>query len=112
MAANMVGIRKEAKETLRKLARRKGVSQQGLLTALVLLANGDREDLGIVNLDWAVIKEEFPSFARRNKNNWNVVVESVKALMDEFDSPEEIAMHSRWTVPQVARAMKEIQGDR
>lgn len=108
MAENMVGIRNAGKTTLRKLARRKGVSQQGLLTALVLLANGDREDLGIINLDWAAIKEEFPNTAKRNAKNWALVVESVKALMDEFDSPEEIAQHSRWTVAQVARAMKEI----
>lgn len=110
MAANMVGIRQEAKSILRKLARRKGVSQQGLLTALVLMANGEREDLGIVNIDWPVMKEEFPNQAKRNKNNWEIVRESVRALMDEFDSPEEIAQHSRWTVAQVTRAMKEIQG--
>lgn len=109
MAANMVGIRDEGKATLRKLARRKGVSQQGLLTALVLMANGEREDLGIINIDWSKVKEEFPSFAKRNKNSWEVVRESVRALMDEFDTPEEIAQHSRWTVAQAARAMKEIQ---
>lgn len=109
MANNMVGIRANGAEILRKLARRKGVSKQGLLTALVMLANQDRPDLGIIDLDWDKIKEEFPTTKDRNRKNWSFVVQAVRALMEEFDTAEEISMHCRYTVAQVIRAMEEIK---
>lgn len=109
MANNMVGIRAEGAETLRKLCRRKGVSKQGLITALVSMANGDRPDLGIIDLDWDKIKEEYPTTKDRNRKNWTFVVAAVRELMNEFDTAEEISMHCRFTLAQVDRAMKEIK---
>lgn len=108
MANFMVGIREEARKELKGLARRKRVSQQGLVTALVLMAAGKEESLGIIDLDWEAIQKRYPNTASRNRKTWAVVVVAVEALMDEFDTAEEIAMHTRFTIAQVNRAMKEI----
>lgn len=107
MAAHMVGIRGEAKHVLRRLAKRKRVSQQGLLSALVLMANGDSE-LGIIDLDWEEIRTRYPNQKRIRKNSWSAVVKAVKTLREETDDPEEIAMRSRFTLAQVKRAMEEL----
>lgn len=109
MANNMVGIREEARKELKSLARRKRVSQQGLVTALVLMAAGKETDLGIIDLDWEKIRAAYPNTASRNRKSWSVVVRAVEALLDEFDTAEEIAMHTRFTVAQVERAMKELE---
>lgn len=108
MANYMVGIREEARKELKSLARRKRVSQQGLITALVLMAAGKETDLGIIDLDWEAIRKQYPNTASRNRKSWEVVVKAVRVLMEEFDTAEEIAMHTRFTVAQVDRAMKEI----
>lgn len=81
---------------------------QGLVSALILMADRKREDLGIIDLDWEKLRIECPTAEVRNRKSWDVVVMSVRELMKEFDTPDEIAMHSRWTLPQVTRAMKEI----
>lgn len=107
MAAHMVGIRGEAKLILRRLAKRKRVSQQGLLSALVMMANGDSE-MGIVDLDWDEIRKRYPNQKKIRRNSWEAVVKAVKMLMSETDDPEEIAMRSRFTLAQVKRAMEEI----
>lgn len=108
MAQHMVGIRKEALDKLRRLARRKRVSQQGLLSALVLMASGEAEELGIIDLDWEKIKAMYPSQKLRQKHSWEAVVKSVRVLMEETKNPEKIAMRSRFTLAQVKRAMREI----
>jgi long-subunit acyl-CoA synthetase (AMP-forming) len=107
----MVGIRKEALDKLRRLARRKRVSQQGLLSALVLMASGEAEELGIIDLDWERMKALYPSQKLRQKHSWQAVVKSVKVLMEEESSAEKIAMRSRFTLAQVKRAMKEIDNE-
>ena len=108
MARVMVGVRPEAAVKLRSLARRKRVSKQGLMSVLIHMANSEMSECGIIDLDWDAIRKTCPTTATRNKRNWDIVVESVKALLDEFDTAEEIAMHTRWTVAQVERAMKEL----
>lgn len=109
MANNMVGIREEGKVILKSLARRKKVSMQGLLTALVQMADGKRDDLGIIDLDWNKIRDEYPNLQGKQKRSWDAVTQAVKVLMEEFDTPEEIAMHCRFTIAQVRRAMEELQ---
>lgn len=109
--ANSVGLRPEVQKVLRGLARRKKVSQQGLVSALILMADKKREDLGVIDLDWDRLRVEAPTAASRNRKTWEVVVVSVRELMKEFATPDEIAMHSRWTLPQVNRAMREINGE-
>lgn len=105
----MIGIREKEKALLRKLARRKRVSQQGLLSAMVLMANGDGEKYGIVDLDWEAIRKDFPNSKARQKRSWDAVIEAVKTLMEDTDDPEQMAMRSRFTVAQCKRAIKEIQ---
>lgn len=109
--ANQIGLRPESMKTLKSLARRKKVSMQGLISTLILLADRQRDDLGIIDLDWDKIREECPTVKTRNRKTWEVVVMSVRELMKEFTTPDEIALHSRWTLPQVERAMKEIQNE-
>tara|TARA_R100000152_G_C6782307_1_gene219787 strand:- start:22700 stop:23038 length:339 start_codon:yes stop_codon:yes gene_type:complete len=111
MAQNMVGIRKEALDKLRRVARMKRVSQQGLLSALVLMASGEAEELGIIDLDWEMIRTRYPSQKLRQKHSWQALVKSVRVLMEEEADPEKIAMRSRFTLAQVKRAMKEINDD-
>ena len=111
MANHMVGIREEARSVLRSLARRKRISQQGLVSALVLMADGKNEELGIIDLDWDEIRKRYPNTASRNRKTWSVVVSAVEALLDEFDTAEEIAMHTRFTIAQVERAMKELDNE-
>lgn len=108
MAQNMVAIHPEAKIVLRKLAKRKRVSQQGLLSALIFLANGDFEDMGIIDLEWSEIQRRYPNLRRRRKTQWQKVVEAVKVLNQEGCSAEEMAMRSRYTLAQINRALKEI----
>lgn len=110
MAQNMVGIRGDAKTILRKLARRKRVSQQGLLSALVLMANGD-VNLGIIDLDWDEIRRRYPNQKAIQKKSWDAVTTAVRALMEETDDPEEMAMRSRFTKAQCERAIREIKGE-
>jgi len=109
MANNMVGIREEGKTLLKSLARRKKVSMQGLLTALVQMADGKREDLGIIDIDWDAMRKECPNLTNKRKRSWDAVVQAVKVLAEEFDTAEEIAMHCRFTIAQVDRALKEIK---
>lgn len=109
MANNMVGIREEGKAVLKSLARRKKVSMQGLVTALVFMADGKRDDLGIIDLDWAKIRDEFPNLVNKQKRSWDAVTQAVEVLMEEFDTAEEIAMHCRFTINQVRRAMEELK---
>ena len=111
MANHMVGIREEARQVLKSLARRKRVSQQGLVTALVLMADGKEDDLGIIDLDWEKIRKKYPNTASRNRKTWGVVVTAVQTLREEFDTAEEIAMHTRFTIAQVERAMKELDNE-
>lgn len=108
MARVMVGIREDAHRVLASLARRKKVSRQGLVSALVMLADGKRPELGIVDLDWELIRKEFPNNQERQVRSWALVVQAVKALREEFDTAEEIAMHCRFTINQVRRAMEEL----
>lgn len=110
MAQHMVGIREEAKTILRKLAKRKRVSQQGLLSALVLMANGDSE-LGIIDLDWDEIRKRYPNQKNLQRRSWDAVLKAVKTLMEETDDPEEMAMRSRFTLAQCQRAVKELKGE-
>lgn len=110
MAQHMVGIREEAKTILRKLAKRKRVSQQGLLSALVLMANGDSE-LGIIDLDWDEIRKRYPNQKNMQKRSWDAVLKAVRTLMEETDDPEEMAMRSRFTLAQCKRAVKELKGE-
>lgn len=98
-------------KTLKSLVRRKKVSMQGLISVLILMADRQRDDLGIIDLDWDKIREECPTVKTRNRKTWEIVVMSVRELMKEFTTPDEIALHSRWTLPQVERAMKEIQNE-
>lgn len=110
MAQHMVGIREETKTILRKLAKRKRVSQQGLLSALVLMANGDSE-LGIIDLDWEEIRKRYPNQKNMQKRSWDAVLKAVRTLMEETDDPEEMAMRSRFTLAQCKRAVKELKGE-
>lgn len=109
--ANQIGLRPESMKTLKSLVRRKKVSMQGLISVLILMADRQRDDLGIIDLDWDKIREECPTVKTRNRKTWEVVVMSVRELMKEFTTPDEIALHSRWTLPQVERAMKEINDE-
>lgn len=106
---NQVSMRPDAMKVLKSLVRRKKVSMQGLVSTLVMMADRKRDDLGIIDLDWDRIRAECPTVKTRNRKTWEVVVMSVRELMKEFTTPDEIAMHSRWTLPQVERAMKEIR---
>lgn len=110
MAQHMVGIREEAKTILRKLAKRKRVSQQGLLSALVLMANGDSQ-LGIIDLDWEAIRQRYPNQKMIQRKSWDAVLKAVKTLMEETDDPAEMAMRSRFTLAQCERALKELKGE-
>ncbi len=107
MAQNMIGIRKEAMGKITALARRKKVSRQGLLSALVHMACGE-SDYGIIDLDWEKIQKDFPDLARIQKKSWAAVVQAVETLAEEEDSAEAIAMRSRFTIAQVKRALKEL----
>jgi len=111
MAQHMVGIRKGSLDTLRNLAKRKRVSQQGLLSALVLMAGGQGEELGIIDLDWDQIRKVYPNQKNRQKQSWAALVTSIRGLMGETEDPEKIAMRSRFTLAQVRRAMKEIRDE-
>jgi hypothetical protein len=111
MAQVMVGIRGEAHDKLKKLCKRKRVSMQGLLSGLVYMANGDTE-MGIIDIDWKALQEAFPNNKNRNKRRWDVVVQSVRTLMEETSDPSEIAMRSRWTIGQCKRAVEEIENER
>lgn len=102
----------ESMKVLKSLSRRKKVSMQGLVSALIMMADRQRDDLGIIDIDWKKMQEEYPTSATRNRKTWEVVMVSVEELMKEFDTADEIAMHSRWTLPQVERAMKEIRNAR
>ena len=110
MSQHMVGIREEAKNILRKLAKRKRVSQQGLLSALVLMANGDSQ-LGIIDLDWDEIRKRYPNQKTIQRKSWDAVLRAVGAMMEETDDPEEMAMRSRFTLAQCKRALKELKGE-
>lgn len=109
MAQVMVGIRPEAHKKLRRLSRRKRVSMQGLLSALVEMACGE-DELGIIDLDWDAIKKKYPNNKTIAKKRWAIVVECVRALMEDTDDPSEMAARSRFTRAQCERAMKEIIG--
>lgn len=106
-----VSVRDEVEKTLRSLSRRKKVSMTGIVSVLVLMADKQRPDLGIIDLDWERISQEYPTVQNKNRKTWAWVVVSVRELMKEFTTADEIAMHSRWTLPQVERAMKEIQDE-
>ena len=108
MAQNMVGIRAGSKEKLRRLCRRKRVSQQGLLSALVDMANGDTE-MGIIDLDWDAIKKKYPNQKGIQRRSWDAVVKAVRVLMEETDDPVEMALRSRFTIAQCERALREIE---
>lgn len=110
MAQHMVGIRGEAKTILRKLAKRKRVSQQGLLSALVLMVNGDSE-LGIIDLDWDAIRKRYPNQKTIQRKSWAAVLSAVGVLMEETDDPAEMAMRSRFTLAQCERAVRELNGE-
>lgn len=110
MAAN-IGLRPESIKVLKSLARRKKVSQQGLVSMLILMADRKRDDMGIIDIDWDRMREECPTAASRNRKTWDIVVMSVRELMNEFTTADEIAMRSRWTLPQVERAMREINNE-
>lgn len=110
MSQVMVGMREEAQAPLRKLARRKRVSQQGLLTALVLMANGD-DEFGIIDIDWDKVRKRYPNAKQARKKSWDAVLAAVRVLMEETDDPEEMAMRSRFTLAQCKRAVKEIMGE-
>lgn len=110
MAQHMVGIRQGSKEKLRKLAKRKRVSQQGLLSALVDMAAGDAE-MGIIDLDWKAIQKKYPNQKNIQRRSWDAVVKAVKVLMEETDNPVEMALRSRFTIAQCERAIREINGD-
>lgn len=109
--AGSVGVKPhpESMKVLKSLSRRKKVSMQGLVSALIMMADRQRDDLGIIDIDWDKLREECPTAKTRNRKTWEIVVSSVGELMKEFSTADEIAMHSRWTLPQVERAMKEIQ---
>lgn len=109
--ADNIGIRPESMKVLKSLARRKKVSRQGLVSMLILMADRKRDDLGIIDIDWDRIREECPAVADSNRKRWDIVVLSVRELLKEFSTPDEISLHSRWTLPQVERAMKEINNE-
>jgi hypothetical protein len=95
-------------KVLKSLARRKKVSMAGLLTSLVLMADRQKPELGIIDLDWDKIRKESPTQATRAVRTWDAVMISVGELAKEFETAEEIAMHSRWTVAQCRRALLEL----
>ena len=95
-------------KALRSLSRRKKVSMAGLVGMLVQMADAKRSDLGIIDLDWEKMRNERPALAERQKKTWNAVMVAVAELAKEFNTAEEIAMHSRFTVPQVKRALEEL----
>ena len=108
MAQKMVGIRQVAKTRLESLSQRKRVSQQGLLSALVMMASGDAQ-YGIMDIDWEKLRKDYPNMKKIQKKSWAAVVSAVKALMEETQDPEEMAMRSRFTLAQITRALEEIQ---
>lgn len=110
--ATRIAVDKEATLVLQRLCKRKRVSQQGLISALLLMLGGQRPELGIVEIDWPAIQQAYPTNKIRNQRNWDLVVLSVKTLMKDFETAEEIAHASRWTLPQVERAMTEIKEGR
>lgn len=108
MAQKMVGIQRIAKSRLESLSQRKRVSQQGLLSALVMMASGDA-NYGIIDIDWDKLRKDYPSMKKIQKKSWAAVVSAVKTLMNETQDPEEMAMRSRFTLAQITRAIEEIQ---
>ena len=108
MAQYMVGIRKEGKTKLSNLSKRKRVSRQGLLTALVYMACGEA-DYGIIDIDWEKLRKDFPNVKNIQKNSWEAVLDVVSVLMEEEDTAEAISMRSRFTLKQVERAMRELK---
>lgn len=109
MAQHMVGVRKDAKGKLTSLAKRKRVSRQGLLSALVYMACGESE-YGNIDLDWDAMRKDFPNRKNIQKKSWEAVLDAVCVLMEEDEdaTAEDIAMRSRFTLKQVERAMKEL----
>lgn len=107
MKQSVVSIRGEVKPILEKLSHKKKVSQQGLLTALIMMADGDNS-YGIVDIDWEALRENFPTSSEKNKSRWDKLVEAVRQLKRETDDPEEIAMRSRYTIKQVNRALEQL----
>lgn len=108
MAQKQVMIRGDGKKILMELAARENVSQQGLLEALVKMANGEAEHLGIIDIDWDRLRRTCPSPRVRQKRSWEKVIRAVDTLMEETTDPVEISRRSRFSIAQVERAMKEL----
>jgi len=104
----MVGLQAGAKTKLETLSERKRVSQQGILSALVMMACGE-SNYGIIEIDWEKLRKDYPSIKKIQKRSWAAVVLSVKTMMEDTNNPEEMAQRSRFTLAQCERAMKEIQ---
>ncbi len=107
MTQKMVGLQSGAKTKLQALSERKRVSQQGILSALVMMAAGE-SNYGIIEIDWVKLRKDFPSVQKIQKRSWKAVLLSVQTLMEETMNPEEMAQRSRFTLAQCERAMKEI----
>lgn len=107
MTQKMVGLQSGAKAKLETLSERKRVSQQGILSALVMMAAGEA-NYGIIEIDWVALRKDYPSIQKIQKRSWSAVVQSVKTMMEDTRDPEEMAQRSRFTLAQCERAMKEI----
>ena len=107
----MVGIQYAAREVLVKLAEKNKVSMQGLVTALVLMADGQHPEFGIIDIDWPALKRKYPNQQKTRRKSWDAVLLAVEAMMVETKDPEEMAKRSRFTVNQCDRAMKELSGE-
>lgn len=107
----MIGIQEGAREVLVKLAEKHKVSMQGLVSALVLMADGQHPDFGIIDIDWPTLKRRYPNVSKTRKKSWDAVLLAVEAMMEETQDPEEMAKRSRFTFNQCDRAMKELNGE-
>lgn len=112
MAVQNIGIDKRAKEKLKDLANKNGVSMQGLVGALINMACGDAEHLGIIDIEWRAMRKECPSYRLTQRKAWDAVIKAVETLLEETTDPKEIAQRSRFTLAQVERAITQIKGNK
>lgn len=106
-----IGIQEAARELLVKLSEKHRVSMQGLVTALVFMADGQHPDFGIIDIDWKALKRKYPNQEKKRRQSWDAVLLAVEAMMEETDDPAQMAQRSRFTINQCARAMRELKGE-
>jgi len=98
-------IRTNVKETLKIIADEKGVSQSGLIAAIIYTLEG-RQDHGKIKLDWKSIREEYPAPMQVDRKSWRESTDKLCKTLDKYsdihilDAAEEAKVDVRmiWTI--------------